>query len=305
MPQSREIFMTLKGTITALITPFTAQYDLDEQGLSKNIQFQIASGVNGILVLGTTGESPTLSPEEQTQIIKIAVRETQNKIPVMVGVGCNSTHQTIEKAKKAQDLGADSLLVVTPYYNKPSQEGIFKHFEALSQQVSLPIYVYNIPGRAGVNIEIATLQRIATLPHVAGIKDATGNLLQTSDTIHQISRINPNFTVFCGDDALTLPMISLGAQGIISVVSNLVPTQVSHLVNYALEGQFDLAQKSHYELLSLFKMAFVEVNPAPIKTAMQMCGKPAGSCRLPLCDLLPENKAKLLQLLQEMRLIKH
>ncbi|MBS4167923.1 4-hydroxy-tetrahydrodipicolinate synthase [Parachlamydia sp. AcF125] len=296
--------MSLKGTITALITPFTEQLHLDEQGLRENIHFQVKAGVNGILVLGTTGESPTLSSEEQTRIIKIAIQEVKNKIPVMVGVGCNNTQHTVEKAKKAQDLGANALLVVAPYYNKPSQEGIFRHFEALSQQVSLPMYVYNIPGRAGVNIEVATLQRIAALPHIAGIKDAAGNLLQTTDIIQQARKTCFNFHVLCGDDALTLPMISLGAQGVISVVSNLVPEQVSQMVDQALTGRFDLAQESHYKLLALFKAAFIEVNPSPIKTAMQICGYPSGGCRLPLCDLLPENKAKLNQLLHEMDLIK-
>lgn len=295
--------MPLKGTITALITPFL-NGELDEEGLKENIKQQIHAGINGLLVLGTTGEDPTLSTQEQDKVISIAVKEAKRKVPIIVGTGQYCTKKTIEKSKKAQELGADAVLIVTPYYNKPSQEGIFKHFEAISQQISLPIYLYNIPGRSGINIELPTLQRIADLPNIAGIKDASGNVLQAAEALHAIRKKHPQFRVLCGDDVLTLPMMSLGAHGIISVVSNLIPHQIVALTKHALEGRFDLAQQVHYELLPLFKMALIEVNPAPIKAAMQMCGKAAGGCRLPLCDLLPENRAKLLNLLHEMRLLK-
>lgn len=295
--------MPLKGTITALITPFI-HGQLDENGLKENIRQQLQAGINGLLVLGTTGEDPTLTPEEQEKIISIAVQEGKKKVPIVVGTGQYCTKKTIEKTKKAQDLGADAVLIVTPYYNRPSQEGIFKHFEAISQQVNLPIYLYNIPSRSGTNIELPTLQKIATLPNIAGIKDASGNVIQATETVHAICKKNPQFRIFSGDDVLTLPMMSLGAHGVISVVSNLVPHQMVNLTKYALEGRFDLAQQVHYELLPLFRMSFIEVNPAPIKAAMQMCGRASGSCRLPLCDLLPENRAKLLNLLHEMRLLK-
>jgi len=293
--------MSLKGTITALITPFQ-HGKLHEEELLQNIRDQIDAGVNGLLILGSTGETPTLSNEEQTRVITLAIHEAKGKIPVLVGTGRNCTNQTIEKSLQAQELGADGLVVVTPYYNKPSQEGIYRHYEALSKSVSLPIYLYNVPGRTGINLELSTLVRLAGLPHIAGIKDASGSVLQMADTLHGVQQKYPQFNILCGDDALTLPMMALGAQGVISVVSNLVPHQVVELVTHAANGRFDLAQQMHYYLLPLFKMAFVEVNPAPIKAAMEMCGRAAGECRLPLCELLPENRQKLFHVLQAMHL---
>lgn len=295
--------MPLRGTITALITPFK-DGQLHEEGLIQNIRDQIDAGINGLLMLGSTGEAHTLSSEEQVRVITLTVNEAKGKVPVLVGTGRNCTQQTIEKSQQAQKLGADGIVVVTPYYNKPSQEGIFKHYEALSQNVSLPIYLYNVPGRSGINIELPTLLRLAGLPHLAGIKDASGSVSQMADTFYAIRQKHPEFSIFCGDDALTLPMMALGAKGVMSVVSNLVPQQVVELVKHAATGRFDLAQQLHYRLLPLFQIAFVEVNPVPIKAAMEMCGRSAGECRLPLCGLLPENRQKLLHVLQTMQLTK-
>ncbi len=294
--------MKLTGTVTALITPFINQ-ELDEEGLAHNISYQISKGINGILPLGTTGESSTLSPEEQTRIISIAVREANGKVPVWVGTGSYCTRQTIEKTKRAQDLGADVALIVTPYYNKPTQEGIYRHFEAIATSIEMPIVIYNIPGRCGTNIETPTLMRIAGLPNIIGVKEASGNINQAGDVLHTIVEKHPHFLVFSGDDSLTLPMMALGAVGIISVVSNLVPTQVIALVNAVLQGQFDLAREIHYQLLPLYKTAFIETNPVPIKTAMNLCGMPSGECRLPLYPMAPENINTLRQLLQDMRLM--
>jgi 4-hydroxy-tetrahydrodipicolinate synthase len=294
--------MKLTGTITALVTPFINQ-ELDEEGLAYNIGYQIAKGINGILPLGTTGESSTLSPEEQTRIISIAVREANGKVPVWVGTGSYCTRQTIEKTKRAQNLGADVALIVTPYYNKPTQEGIYRHFEAIATSIEMPIIIYNIPGRCGTNIETTTLMRIAGLPNIIGVKEASGNINQAGDVLHTIVEKYPQFLVFSGDDALTLPMMALGAVGIISTVSNLVPTQVIALVNAVLQGQFDLAREIHYQLLPLYKTAFIETNPVPIKTAMNLCGMPSGECRLPLYQMAPENINTLRQLLLEMRLM--
>lgn len=291
----------LSGTITALITPFLGQ-ELDEEGLAYHIERQIALGIDGILVLGTTGETPTLSEYEQERIITIAVREGRNRIPILVGTGTNCTRQTIAKTKKAKDLGADGVVVVTPYYNKPTQEGIFRHFEAIVNAVEIPLMLYNIPGRTGVNIETATLLRIAALPNVIGVKEASGSVSQAGDVIHTITERFPHFSLFSGDDALTLPMISLGARGVISVVSNLVPDLVSELVQAALSGNLFLAKKLHHALLPLFKTAFIETNPAPIKEALDFCDMPAGPCRAPLAPLLAENRQTLQQLLTTMQL---
>ncbi len=294
--------MNIKGTVTALVTPFL-HHKLDEEGFIHNIRHQIAQGINGIVPLGTTGESSTLSAEEQERVISIAVKEAKGKVPIWVGTGSYCTRQTIEKTQRAKDLGADVALIVTPYYNKPTQEGIFRHFEAIVASVDIPIVIYNIPGRSGTNIETSTLMRIAGLPNVAGVKEASGNISQAGDVLHIIVEKYPHFSVFSGDDALTLPMMALGAVGVVSVVSNLIPKPIIELVNAALQGQFDAARKIHYQLLPLYKAAFIETNPVPIKTAMQLCGMPSGECRLPLYKMAPENLHLLQQVLINMQLL--
>lgn len=293
----------LKGVITALITPFANQ-KIDEEGLAQNIQFQIKNGVSGILPLGTTGEAPTLTADEHERIIKISIREAKGKVPVWVGTGSYSTQQTIEKTNKAKELGADVALIVSPYYNKPTQEGIFRHFEAISQQVDIPIVVYNVAGRTASNVETATLKRIAQLPHIIGVKEASGSICQVGDVMYQIAQANSQFSILSGDDEFTFPMMALGATGVISVVSNLLPGPVVSMVNALLKGDYTLARQIHFELLPLFKGAFLETNPIPIKTAMNMCGLPAGSCRLPLYQMMPENQEKLRCILASMNLLK-
>ena len=294
--------MKLTGTVTALVTPFINQR-LDEEGLARNISYQMEQGIDGLFLLGTTGESSTLSQEEQSRIISIGVKEANKKVPVWVGTGSYCTRQTIDKTKRAKDLGADVALIVTPYYNKPTQEGIYRHFETIAASVKMPIVVYNIPGRCGTNIETSTLLRIAGLPNIIGVKESSGNVSQAGDVLDTVVKKYPHFSVFSGDDALTLPMMALGAAGVVSVVSNLVPTQVIGQVNAALQGRFDLARKLHYQLLPLYKTAFIETNPVPIKTAMGLCGMPAGKCRLPLYQMAPQNKKILRQLLLQMQLI--
>ena len=283
--------------------PFINQ-EIDEEGFAENIRYQISRGINGILPLGTTGESPTITPAEQERLIAIAVQTAHRKVPVWVGTGSNSTLQTIEKTKRAKDLGADIALIVTPYYNKPTQEGIFRHFEAITQEVALPIVVYNIAGRTGVNIETSTLLRIAELPHIIGVKEASGSVNQAGDVIATIVSKFPDFKLFSGDDALTLPMMALGAVGVISVVSNLIPAEIVALVNAASKGDYELARAIHYQLLPLFKTCFIESNPIPIKAAMNFVGMAAGECRLPLCEMAPENLNTLHQLLQQIRVLK-
>ncbi len=295
--------MEFKGTYTALVTPFKND-EVDYEGLKNNILFQIQEGVEGIVPLGTTGETPTLSEAEQEKVIKLAVEVAKGKVKIMVGTGSNSTKHTIEKTQRAKELGADAVLIVTPYYNKPTQEGIFLHFKAISEAVHIPIVVYNIQGRSGVNIETPTLERIAKLHGIIGVKEASGNLNQMMDVINRIQTPpNPHFSVLSGDDGITVPLIAMGGRGVVSVVSNLVPGKIVAMVNAAIKGDIASARKMHYELLPLFQTAFIETNPIPIKEAMNMCGMPAGSCRLPLCDMKSENREKLKKVLQQMRII--
>jgi 4-hydroxy-tetrahydrodipicolinate synthase len=297
-----KLIMKLSGTITAMITPFRNQ-QLDDEGWAHNIRYQIAQGVNGILLFGSTGESPTLAPAEQRRMLSIAAGEAKGKVQIWAGTGTYCTRQTIENTKQAHDLGADVALIVVPYYNKPTQEGIFRHFEVIAQKAELPIVIYNNPGRCGTNIEPATLMRLAELPNIAGIKESTGNINQTGDYLHAVLKKHPKFVLLSGDDIMTLPMIVLGASGVVSVASNLIPAQVVAFVKAALERRFEHAKELHYQLLPLFKSIFMESNPIPIKTAMQLCGMPAGECRLPLCQMAPENINILRQLLMRMQLL--
>lgn len=293
--------MKFEGAFTAMITPFIGDH-LDEEGLVRNIKKQIEAGITGLVFLGTTGEDVTLAEEEQMRVMEIGIRETKGKALVIIGTGSNSTKKTIEKTKKAQAMGADAALVVTPYYNRPTQEGIFRHFESISKQTDLPLLPYNILSRTGTNIETSTLLRIAGLRNVVGVKEASGNIVQMGDVIKTIKKQYPAFSVLSGDDVLTLPLMALGGSGIISVASNLLPERVVALVNACLQDRFREARAIHEELLPLVKTLFIEVNPIPIKQAMQFCGFPSGNCRLPLCEMRPDNQKILENLLVEMRL---
>ncbi len=283
-----------EGTYTALITPFhDGAIDLD--GLKKNIEFQIESGITGILPLGTTGETPTLLSSEKEKVLKASLEVAAGKVPVMVGTGHYSTTETCHQTKMAEELGADGALIVTPYYNKPTQSGILKHFEAVTQCTQIPIIVYNIQGRTGVNIETSTLCALAEFPQIVGVKEASGNISQIGDVVDRIRQKRPDFQVYSGDDALTLPAMALGASGVISVASNLYPTEIGELVRAALRGDFEQARQLHYKYLSLFKALFLESNPAPVKYAMKSLGMAAGECRLPLCSELSESTQRALK----------
>lgn len=278
-----------RGVTTALITPFLDDEAVDYAGLRRNVRLQIEQGVRGLVPLGTTGETPTLNSEEMQKVVRLVVEEARaggKENPVMVGVGTNSTKKTIENAQNAQEWGADALLVVTPYYNKPTQEGIVAHFTAVAKAVDLPIVVYNIKGRTGTNIETPTLKRLAALPSVIGVKEASGDINQMMDVLAEI----PELAVYSGDDSLTLPVISLGGQGVISVVSNLLPGLVVEMVELALAGQVDQARAMHYALLPMFRAAFIESNPGPIKYAMTKMGLAAGPMRLPLVGMSAKNR---------------
>lgn len=280
----------VSGVYTALVTPFLADGTFDEQGLRHNIRYQISFGIEGLVPLGTTGEAPTLSSNEKERVIQIAVEEGKGKAIIMVGTGSYSTQQAIENSLKAERLGADSVLVVSPYYNKPTQEGVYLHFKAIHDAISIPIVVYNIQGRTGMNIQTSTLRRLAQLPRIVGVKEASGNFNQINEVIEVMRRERKDFSVMSGDDANTFPLMALGGNGIISVVSNLIPHHIKQLVTLLSEGDYEQARVLHYQLMPIFRDAFIETNPIPIKAAMTFAGMPAGGCRLPLCDLLPENR---------------
>jgi 4-hydroxy-tetrahydrodipicolinate synthase len=285
-----------KGAYTALITPMKDNGDVDYDGFRRLINFQIEKGIDGLLPLGTTGETPTLDEDEEEKLIKTAVIEIGGRVPLIIGTGSNSTRHMSIYTKRAKDLGADAALVVTPYYNKPNDSGLLKHFEAAAT-VGIPVIIYNIAGRTGRNIPTALMEQLARIPNIIGVKEASGDINQMGDVIRTIKlpakAAGRDFTVFSGDDALTLPLMSLGGDGVISVISNLVPDKVAALTRACVKGDFEAARKLHYELLPFIKAAFIETNPVPIKAAMAMAGLPAGPARLPLGPLAKANEAAL------------
>jgi 4-hydroxy-tetrahydrodipicolinate synthase len=277
-----------RGAYTALITPMKAGGDVDYDGWKRLIAFQVDEGIQGLVPLGTTGETPTLEDDEEEKLIKTLIGEVRGRVPVIVGAGSNDTRHMVIYAKRARDLGADAALVVTPYYNKPNDSGLIKHFEAAAA-VGIPIIIYNIAGRTGRNIPIGLMKKLAEIPGIAGVKEASGDINQMGDIIEQITlpaRAGGNpFYVLSGDDSFTLPLAALGGDGVVSVISNLVPGRVAEMTKACLAGNFAEARRLHYELLPLAKAAFVETNPVPIKAAMNWAGLPAGPCRLPLGPL--------------------
>ncbi len=292
----------IKGTKTALITPFLDDGSLDEKGLEKLIGMQNEGKVDGIVLLGTTGEAPTLTTEERERAIRIAKANIAPSLSLWIGTGSNCTQKTIEETKRAQQLGADGALIVTPYYNKPTQEGLYAHYAAIARATELPIILYNVPGRCSVTLSVSTIVKLAKIPTICGIKEASGNLLQMMDLIEAITPNRSDFAILSGDDALTLPLMAVGGHGIVSVVSNLVPEDVSELVQACFKGNFEEAKKIHYRLLPLFRAAFIETNPIPIKTLMRFAHLPSGPCRLPLSTLEPENERKLRHLYETLKL---
>lgn len=286
----------LRGAFTAMITPMKEDGSIDYDGYRKLLRFQMEEGIDGLVPLGTTGETPTLDEDEEQRIIDVVMEEVRAfekeksvKVPVVLGAGSNNTRDAVRYTERAKKAGADAALVVTPYYNKPSSEGIFRHFEAVSR-VGIPILVYNIAGRTGKNIDTPTLSRIADLPNIAGVKEASGSISQMTDVIDTIKSKHPDFAVLSGDDAMTLPLIACGGDGVVSVVSNAAPALVSEMVRSALSGDYEAARKIHYRLLPFFKAAFVDGNPTSIKYAMRVKGLPSGSVRLPLVDVHDEAK---------------
>ena len=289
-----------KGVYTALITPFKEDGSVDEDALEKIVNFQIKNGITGLVPCGTTGESPTLNHEEHERVVELVVEFSDGRVPVIAGTGSNSTQEAISLTRHAAESGADASLQVAPYYNKPTQEGFYRHFKKIADEVDMPLIVYNIPGRTGANIETATLMRLAQHKNIVGVKEASGSLPQMMDIIAQ----KPDkFNVLSGDDNLTLPLIAVGGTGVISVAGNLIPSEMSEFVNAALDGNYDKARKHHYELMPLFKALFIETNPIPIKASMAMRGFCKEVYRLPICEMQMQNKKKLRDVLESMKII--
>jgi 4-hydroxy-tetrahydrodipicolinate synthase len=280
-----------RGVSTAIITPFNEDGSIDEESLRKLIEFNISSGVSGIVPCGTTGESPTLDNEEHSKVIEITVNQVAKRVPVIAGTGSNCTKEAIELTKKAEEIGVDGVLLVNPYYNKPTQEGLYRHFRAIAESVNIPCILYNIKGRTGVNLETSTLLRlIKSCKNIVGVKEASGDINQIKEVIQQ----KPDyFSVLSGDDNLTLELIKAGGDGVISVASNLVPQEMSEMVKLALDGNFEEAEKKNKELNSLFEIEFIETNPIPIKYALSLKDMCREVYRLPLCELSEENKEKV------------
>jgi 4-hydroxy-tetrahydrodipicolinate synthase len=287
-----------RGTFTALVTPFR-DGEVDVAAFERLIEGQIAAGITGVVAVGTTGESPTLSHEEREHVIKIAVKTANKHCLVLAGTGSYSTRDAIAATKRAEQLGADAALIVAPYYNKPSQEGLFRHFQAIAQATSLPIVLYNIPGRCSVDIAAETVERLAgSCTNIVSIKEASGSV----DRVGELrSRLPNEFTILSGDDSLTLPFMSVGAAGVVSVASNLIPAEVCALVHAQGTGDVKSARKIHARLLAIFKDLFVEPNPVPVKTALAWRGLMSAEVRLPLCEMSDTNQARLRKTLDELR----
>jgi 4-hydroxy-tetrahydrodipicolinate synthase len=289
-----------KGSIVALVTPFT-DHGVDEWKLAELIEYQIKNGTKGIVPCGTTGESPTLSHEEHDRVIEITVDVAHKRVPVIAGTGSNSTSEAIRLTRHAEESGADAALVVTPYYNKPTQNGLYLHFKAVADSVKIPIILYNIEGRCGRNIETATIAKLVKeCKNIVGVKEASGNLDQARAVKEACGK---KFNLISGDDALTIPMMKLGGVGVISVLANIMPKEVSDVVSLMLKGKVKEAEEKQAKLLPIIKAMFVETNPSPVKTACGLMGLCSPKLRLPLCELEPENLAQLKAAMKAQHLI--
>lgn len=287
------------GSLVALITPF-ADGEVDYETLRELVNFQIESGTDGLVPTGTTGESPTLSHDENKQVIKVVVEEAAGRVPVIAGAGSNSTAEALDLTRFAKEAGADGTLQVVPYYNKPTQEGMFQHFSALAMEVDLPIILYNIPGRCGVNMEPSTIIRLAELDNIVAVKEASGRLDQVSEIA-----LGCGLTILSGDDSLTLPMASVGGKGVISVVANLIPTDVKALTDAILEGDFSAARQWHNKLFAISSaLLSLTTNPVPIKAAMAIMKMCSDEIRLPLVTLDVAKEDQLRQILSEYGLLR-
>ena len=291
---------SFRGCGTAMVTPFQKDLSLDEAALRRLIQRQIAGGINFLVPCGTTGESPTLSHDEHLRVVAITIEEAKGKVPVLAGAGGYDTRKVIEMAQEIERMGADGILSVTPYYNKPTQEGLYQHYKAIASAVSLPIVLYNVPPRTNVNIDPATVRRLSEIENIVGVKEASGSFAQVTQVFQNVPE---DFVVLSGDDALTLPIVAMGGRGLISVTSNEIPAEMTKLVKLCLDGEFATARALQKKLMPLIEVNFIETNPTPAKAAMAEMGLLEPVCRLPLVPLRPENQAKIRAVLESLSLL--
>jgi 4-hydroxy-tetrahydrodipicolinate synthase len=289
-----------KGAFTAIVTPFK-NGRLDEEAYRELIEFQVKGGIHGIVPCGTTGESPTLSHAEHKRVVETCIDQVKKRVVVIAGSGSNNTAEALELTQHAQQAGADGALMITPYYNKPTQEGLYQHYKTVASQTKIPIVVYNVPGRTSLNLLPETMARLAGLPNIVGLKDATGDLKQGSKTLELCG---DKITVLSGDDFTTFPLLCVGGQGVISVVSNVVPADMAGMCNAFFAGDLAKARALHYKMWPLTEAMFYETNPVPVKTALKLMGKITGEVRQPLCPLSNANEDKLRQVMQKYGLIK-
>jgi 4-hydroxy-tetrahydrodipicolinate synthase len=289
----------LQGAITAIVTPFK-DGKLDETAYRELLEFQIKGGIHGIVPCGTTGESATLSHEEHKRVVESCVDQVKKRVPVVAGTGSNNTAEAVELTKHAQAAGADYALLITPYYNKPTQEGLYQHFKTIADKTSIPIVVYNVPSRTSVNLLPETVARLAEFPNIVAIKEATGDLKQCAKIVELCG---DKIILLSGDDFTVLPLLAIGGKGVISVVSNVVPQDMSGMCDAFSKGDLATAQKLHYKMWPLMEAMFYETNPTPAKTALKMMGKITGEVRQPLCPMSPANEDKLRQVLKKYGLI--
>ena len=289
-----------EGSFVALVTPFKDDESLDEAKLKELIEFQIDGGTQGIVPCGTTGESPSLSDEEHDRVIELTVETVNGRVPIIAGTGSNSTTRTLRATEHAKAAGADAALIVTPYYNKPNQQGLYAHYMKIADSVDIPIVIYNVPGRCGTDILSETVAQLAEHPNIVGLKEATGELKRASEVV---SMCPDDFVVLSGDDINTLPILSVGGKGVISVVANVDPADIAETCNAFKAGNIELARKLHYKTMQLAVDLFIETNPIPAKTALMLMGKLNGQLRLPLAPLTPANQETLRQTLEDAGLI--
>ena len=292
--------MLFTGCGTAMVTPFRKDGSLDEITLRSLVKRQIQAGINFLVPCGTTGENPTLTRQEHLRVIEITLEEAKGRVSVLAGAGGYNTVEVIELAKEIKAMGADGILSVTPYYNKPTQEGLYQHYKAIASAVKLPIIVYSVQGRTGVNVEPATLKRLSEVDYIVGVKEASGNIGQQANVVHQVPS---DFAVLSGDDAITIPLIALGGHGLVSVVANEIPGEMTDLVQRALANDFAGARELQHKYMPLMEINFVESNPIPVKAAMGLMGLLEPIYRLPLCPPNPANLAKIEKVVEALGLL--
>ena len=286
-----------QGSMVAIVTPFK-DGEIDFETMGKLIDYQIKNGTDAIVPCGTTGESPTLSHQEHDRVVQFTVEKAAGRVPVIAGAGSNSTAEALRLTAHAREVGADGALVITPYYNKPTQRGLIEHFRKIAEETDIPLVLYNVPGRTAVKLNPETIAELAAIENIVAVKEACGSVDQVSQILNLC-----DITVLSGDDMLTLPMMAVGASGVISVAANIIPRPVSRLVHAALGGKWDEARDLHYQLYSLFQAMFIETNPIPVKTSLAMMGKIREEFRLPLCGLAPGHRVELEELLQRYELL--